>query len=256
MAVFANFLAPHSSTDGFLINRLLPPFSSVDGSFFLLGTDDQGRDMLSRLIFGARTSLSVSVLTVTGGSIIGTLLGLVAAYHEGSIDAILMRAVDALIGLPVILFALLFSVTLGPGFMPLVMALILISWAAYARVVRAEALGLKRREFFEAARALGAPWSRILFRHLWPNVEPTVIVLATSQIGFVVIAEAALSFIGAGIPPPAAAWGSMIASGREYLVEAWWISLFPGLAILAFVLSVNATGEWLRERSDPRHFQR
>lgn len=255
MAVFANFIAPQSPTDGFLTNRLLPPFTSAGSSFFLLGTDDQGRDVLSRLIFGARTSLSVALLTVTGGAIIGTLLGLVAAYNEGFVDAILMRAVDALVGLPVILFALLFSVTLGPGFSPLVIALILISWAAYARVVRVEALGLKRREFFEAARALGASWPRILFRHLWPNVEPTVIVLATSQIGFVVIAEAALSFIGAGIPPPAPAWGSMIASGREYLVQAWWVSLFPGLAIVAFVLAINATGEWLRERSDPRVFR-
>jgi peptide/nickel transport system permease protein len=254
MAVFANQIAPHSPTDGFLSNRLLPPLTAAGGSYFVLGTDDQGRDILSRLIFGARTSLSVAAVTVLGGCIIGTLLGLVAAYNEGSVDALLMRAVDALIGLPVILFALLFSVTLGPGFTPLVMALILISWAGYARVVRSEALGLKRREFFEAARALGAPWPRILFRHLWPNVEPTVIVLATSQVGFVVVAEAALSFIGAGIPPPAPAWGSMIASGRAYLVQAWWISLFPGLAIVAFVLAVNATGEWLRRRSDPRLF--
>ena len=256
MAVFANFIAPHSPTDGFLSNRLLPPLTAAGGTFFLLGTDDQGRDILSRLIFGARTSLSVAVVTVIGGAVIGTLLGLVAAYNEGSIDALLMRAVDALVGLPVILFALLFSVTLGPGFQPLVMALILISWAAYARVVRSEALGLKHREFFEAARALGAPWPRIVFRHLWPNVEPTVIVLATSQVGFVVVAEAALSFIGAGIPPPAPAWGSMIAAGREYLVQAWWISLFPGLAIVAFVLAVNASGEWLRERSDPRLLRR
>jgi len=256
MAVFATLIAPHSPTDGFLSNRLLPPFTAAGGTFFLLGTDDQGRDILSRLIFGARTSLSVAAVTVIGGAVIGTLLGLIAAYNEGSIDALLMRAVDALVGLPVILFALLFSVTMGPGFQPLVMALILISWAAYARVVRSEALSLKHREFFEAARALGAPWSRIVFRHLWPNVEPTVIVLATSQVGFVVVAEAALSFIGAGIPPPAPAWGSMIAAGREYLVQAWWISLFPGLAIVAFVLAVNATGEWLRERSDPRLLRR
>ena len=252
-ALAADWISPHSPTIGSLSDRLLPPFSRAsDSGIFLLGSDEQGRDILTRVIYGTRASLAVALVTVLIGEAIGTFVGLVSGYQGGWLDALLMRAVDAVMGLPLILFALSFAVTIGPGFTTVVLSLVLILWARYARVVRAEVLSLKEREFVLAARAVGCSGWRVMTHYLLPNVAATVLVLLSLQAGIVVIAEASLSFLGAGILPPTPAWGSMVAAGRATVVRAWWVSFFPGLAIVLFVLSFNLLGDWLREVLDPR----
>ena len=217
-----------------------------------LGTDKQGRDVLSRLMHGARISLAVSALAILLGGVLGTGLGMLAAFKGGLTDAILMRIVDIKLAFPSILLALTLVVAIGSGFSTVVIVIALLLWARYARVVRGEALTIKERDFIDRARVAGASNLRIMGRHIFPNVFNTVIVLATLEVGHVIILEATLSFLGAGIPRPQPAWGLMAADGREVITSSWWIFLFPCLAIVLTVLSMNLLGDWLRDRLDPK----
>src|SRR5215204_3472876 len=238
MALFAPLLAPYSPIDQTLRDKLIPPFWVEGGDMrYLLGTDAFGRDILSRLIYGARVRLMV---------------GIVAGYFGGAVDNLLMRLVDAAFTFPAILFALLLAVTMGQGFGTLVLAISLLLWASFARVIRGEVLALKQRDFVALAKVRGCSSGRIMLTHILPNVLNTFMVLVTLNIGVVIIAEASLSFLGAGIPPPTATWGLMVSDGRGRIAEAWWVSLIPGIAITLLVLSVNVFGDWLRDRLDPR----
>jgi peptide/nickel transport system permease protein len=217
-----------------------------------LGTDRLGRDMLARMVWGARVSLAAGVLTVLLASAVGAAVGLVAGYYGGRVDAALMRITDATLSFPVILLALILAVTVGPSFTNVVVAIAVILWARYARVMRGQVLTLMELDFIAQARIAGAGAWRIITRHLLPNTLNTLVVLVTLQIGYVIIVEASLSFLGAGIPPPTPAWGSMIAEGRDFVTSAWWVSLMPGLAILLVVLAFNLLGDWLRDTLDPK----
>ena len=253
MAILAPLLAPHSPIDQTLRDKLLPPFWFEGGSSkYILGTDAFGRDILSRLIYGARVSLIVAALALTAGGGVGLVIGILAGYIGGAVDSILMRLVDAAFTFPAILFALLLAVTMGQGLGTLVTAISLLLWASFARVIRGEVLALKQRDFVALAKVRGCSELRIMLTHILPNVLNTFMVLVTLNIGVVIIAEAALSFLGAGIPPPTPTWGLMVSEGRGRIAEAWWVSLIPGLAITALVLSVNLFGDWLRDRLDPR----
>lgn len=253
MAIFAPLLAPHSPIDQTLRDKLLPPFWLEGGnSKYILGTDAFGRDILSRLIYGARVSLIVAALALTAGGGVGLLIGIVAGYMGGIVETILMRVVDAAFTFPAILFALLLAVTMGQGLGTLVIAISLLLWASFARIIRGEVLALKQRDFVALAKVRGCSGLRIMLTHILPNVFNTFMVLVTLNIGVVIIAEAALSFLGAGIPPPTPTWGLMVSEGRGRIAEAWWVSLIPGLAITALVLSVNLFGDWLRDQLDPR----
>jgi peptide/nickel transport system permease protein len=253
MALFAPLLAPYSPIDQTLRDKLIPPFWVDGGSVsYILGTDAFGRDMLSRLIYGARVSLIVAGLALTAGGGVGLLIGIVAGYFGGAVDNVLMRLVDAAFTFPAILFALLLAVTMGQGLGTLVLAISLLLWASFARVIRGEVLSLKQRDFIALAKVRGCSSGRIMLTHILPNVLNTFMVLVTLNIGVVIIAEASLSFLGAGIPPPTPTWGLMVSDGRGRIAEAWWVSLIPGIAITLLVLSVNVFGDWLRDRLDPR----
>lgn len=253
MAIFAPLLAPHSPIDQTLRDKLLPPYWLEGGSTkYILGTDAFGRDILSRLIYGARVSLIVAAMALTVGGGVGLVIGIVAGYMGGSVETILMRVVDAAFTFPAILFALLLAVTMGQGLGTLVTAISLLLWASFARIIRGEVLALKQRDFVALAKVRGCSNLRIMLTHILPNVFNTFMVLVTLNIGVVIIAEAALSFLGAGIPPPTPTWGLMVSEGRGRIAEAWWVSLIPGLAITALVLSVNLFGDWLRDQLDPR----
>jgi peptide/nickel transport system permease protein len=253
VGAFGPLLAPHSPTVTNLSLRYQPPFWSAGGNWeYPLGTDALGRDILSRVIFGARVSLTFALLAIAVGGSIGTLLGLVAGYYGSWIDAVIMRLVDLAMSIPFLLLAMVFVVIFGPSLMNLVIIVSLLIWAFYARQVRGETLSIKEQNFVALARISGCSTPRIIARHIFPNVLPTLIVLATLQVGWIILMEASLSFLGVGIPPPAPAWGSMVADGRPVLDVAWWISLFPGLCIGAVVLSLNLFGDWLRDTLDPR----
>jgi peptide/nickel transport system permease protein len=252
-AILAEFLTPYSSTEISLANRLRPPFWEQGGSLaHPLGTDPMGRDLLTRMIYGARVSLVVALLALIVGGGIGAALGLIAGYYGGRLDALVMRVADTTMAFPIILFAILFVVVLGGSLATTVFAVALVLWARYARVIRGEVLSLRERDFVAQARIAGCSSARIMLIHLFPNILNTLVVLLSLQVGWVIIVEASLSFLGAGIPPPTPTWGSMIAEGRDYIATAWWVSFFPGLAILATVLSFNLFGDWLRDALDPK----
>jgi len=251
--LFAEWIAPHDPIKGSLALRLKPPMWEKGGSItYPLGTDKVGRDVLSRIIYGARVSLRVSIEGIIVSGFIGTALGLISGYFGGRVDALIMRLVDISLGLPIILVALVFVAALGPSFSTVIAVITILLWARYARQVRGEVLSIKERDFIARARVAGASHFRIMFRYLLPNVVNTLIVLATLQVGFVIIFESSLSFLGAGIPRPTPAWGLMVADGRELIVTAWWISMFPGIAIMLTVLSFNLVGDWLRDHLDPK----
>ena len=219
---------------------------------FLLGTDVLGRDILSRIIFGARISLIVAAVTLGVGGGIGVAVGLLSGYYGGWMDELLMRLVDIILSLPLILVALVLVVAVGQSFEMIIVVLALWIWPRFARMVRGEVLQLKTLDYVALARVSGASTVRILFVHLFPGTINTLIVVATLQVGIVILVEATLSFLGAGVPPPDPAWGSMVADGRDRLVDAWWVATMPGVAILITVMSLNLFGDWLRDTLDPK----
>ena len=251
--IFANQTAPHPPTSGSASNRLVPPVWLEGGSWtHPLGTDKIGRDILSRIIHGARISLVVALVSITLGATVGVTLGLVAGYFGGNIDHLIMRLVDFTLSFPSILLALVLATVMRPGFSSVIIIIALVIWARYSRMVRAETLAVKELDFIARARVAGNSDLRIMFRHVFPNVVNSLIVLATLEVGQVIIFEASLSFLGVGIPPPRPAWGLMVADGRVLVITAWWVSFFPGLAILLTVLSMNLLGDWVRDKLDPK----
>ena len=252
-ALFAPLVAPYDPLKGSLAKRLKPPAWEQGGTIdHPLGTDKMGRDILSRLIYGARVSLTVSLLAIFVGGAIGTALGMMSGYFGGRTDTLLMRLVDISLSLPTILLALVLVAAVGPSFGTVITVLVVLLWARYARLVRAETLSVRERDFIARARVAGASHLRIMTRYIFPNVVNSLIVLATLQVGYVILLESGLSFLGAGLPRPLPAWGLMIADGRELIVTAWWVSMFPGLAIMLTVLSLNLLGDWLRDHLDPK----
>jgi peptide/nickel transport system permease protein len=253
VAVGAPFIAPHSPTEQSLPDKLTPPAWQEGGSGkYLLGTDLLGRDVLSRLVYGARVSMTVALAALLAGGGVGLMLGILSGYAGGRVDTLIMRVVDATLTFPTILIALLLTVSLGQGLRTIVIAVTVIIWARFARIVRGEVLGVKQRDFVALARVHGCSHLRIMAVHIVPNVMNTFMVLLTLHIGFVIIVEASLSFLGAGIAPPTPSWGQMVADGRSHIAGAWWLSVVPGVAILLVVLAFNLFGDWLRDWLDPR----
>ncbi|MYC30535.1 MAG: ABC transporter permease [Chloroflexi bacterium] len=259
--VMAPWIAPEDPRKGNLRARMVPPVWLEGGSMeHVLGTDHLGRDILSRIIHGARISLVVAAVTLGLGGTTGTVLGLLAGWYGKWIDEIIMRIVDIALAIPLVLVALVMVVAVGQSFPSelggqtglIILVLAGFFWVRFARLVRGEVLQLKTLDYVALAKVAGASIPRILFVHILPGVINTLIVLATLQVGFVILVESTLSFLGAGVPPPTPAWGSMVAEGRDFLAGAWWIATMPGLAILLTVLSLNLFGDWLRDTLDPR----
>lgn len=252
-AVFAGYLAPHSPTRGEVRESLTPPSWMQGGSTdHILGTDRLGRDVLSRVIHGTRPSLIVSVLAIVVAGSIGTAVGLMAGYRGGWTDIILMRLTDIVLSLPLVLIAVVMAVVTEPSLRNIIIIIGLLLWPRFARQVRGEALALKEQDFVARSIVSGRSGLGICVHHILPNVVPSLLVIATLQVGYVIILEGSLSFLGVGVPPPQPAWGLMIAEGRGQLATAWWTVLFPGLAMLLVVLSVNLFGDWLRDALDPK----
>lgn len=251
-AIFADMIAPYDPYQSHLRDRLQPPVFWGGTWEFILGTDRLGRDILSRIMHGARYALAISLVGIFLGAVLGSILGLMAGYLRGWTDIIIMRLVDISFALPSVLLALALAAVYGPSFQAVILVVVFVLWAYFARQVRGETLSLRERDFIARAQVVGCSHTRILFRHILPNVVNTVVVMATLQIGVVVLLEATLSFLGIGIPRPTPAWGLLVADGRQLVVSAWWISFFPGMAILFTVLSINLLGDWLRDRLDPK----
>ena len=252
-AFFAQYIAPHHPTRGQFAERLTPPAWQEGGSMkYILGTDKQGRDQLSRIMHGAKYVLIVSLTVIAISGVVGISLGLIAGYFGGKYDMLIMRAVDIALSIPAILLALAIVASRGPSFGTVIFVICVILWSRYARQVRGEVLAIKNQDFISRAQVAGASSFRIIVRHVFPNVVNSVVVLATLQVGFVILLESSLSFLGAGIPRPTPAWGLMVSDGRELVVTAWWVSFFPGVAISLVVLSLNLMGDWLRDRLDPK----
>ena len=252
-AVAAPLLAPHDPLHQSLLLRLRPPGTATAAAgFFLLGTDDLGRDLLSRIIYGARASLIVAALSVSVSLVVGTALGLIAGRAPGWIAALVMRLVDTMLSMPAILLAVLTVAVLGPGFLKLILVLGLTRWPRYTRVAYAATLQVVALPYIRAAEMAGAGPLRILLRHVLPNIAGPLMVVATSEFGLMILFEAGLSFLGLGIQPPAPSWGSIMSAGREYVERAWWMTVFPGVTLFVLVLCVNLLGDWLRDRLDPR----
>jgi peptide/nickel transport system permease protein len=254
VAIFADAIAPHSAEVGSLGARFKPPAWQEGGtSTFLLGTDHLGRDVLSRLIFGARVSMIVGLLAVFVAGTIGTGLGILSGYMGKWVDQAVMRVTDTWLALPALTFAIFLAAILGPSEMNIVIILSAVYWTRYARVIRGEVLSLKEREFVRLAIVAGCSKWTIMKRHILPNVINSAIVLASLQLGVVIVAEASLSFLGVGVPPPKPAWGLMLADGKKGLMAGyWWLTVLPGVCIMLMVLSANLLGDWLRVKLDPQ----
>jgi peptide/nickel transport system permease protein len=254
LAAFAEFVAPHNPEVGTLSLRFRPPAWVTGGTTeYLLGTDHIGRDVLSRLIFGARVSMLVGFLAVLFAGFVGTVLGILAGYLGGWVDQLIMRVTDAWLALPALMFAIFLAAIVGPSEFNIVIILGLVYWTRYARVVRGEVLSLKERDFVRLAIVAGCSKWTIMRRHILPNVLNTAIVLATLMLGVVIVTEAALSFLGVGVPPPKPAWGLMLADGKKGLMAGyWWLTVFPGVCIVLMVLAANLLGDWLRVKLDPQ----
>jgi peptide/nickel transport system permease protein len=254
VAVFANQLAPHNPEVGILTARFKPPFWLAGGSTeYLLGTDQLGRDVLSRLIFGARISMIVGFTAVIFAGFVGTVLGILSGYLGGWVDQIIMRITDTWLALPALTFAIFLAAIVGPSMWNIVIILGITYWTRYARVIRGEVLSLKEREFVRLAIVAGCSKWTIMRRHILPNVINSAVVLGSLMLGVVIIAEATLSFLGVGVPPPQPAWGLMLSDGKQGLmVGYWWLTVFPGLGIMLLVLSANLLGDWLRVKFDPQ----
>ena len=255
-AIFAELIAPYDPLENSLRDRLLPPFWMDGGSTdHVLGTDKTGRDILSRLIYGARVSVVIASISIMVGGVIGVGLGIISGYFGGWVDSLIMRAVDISLSIPIILLGLVLVAALGPSKSTVIFVVIILLWSRYARLARGETLAVRTQDYIARARVAGASHTRIMVQHIFPNIFNSIVVLATLQVGFMIILEATLSFLGAGIPRPTPAWGLMVADGRSLVVAAWWLAFFPGIAIMLVVLSMNLLGDWLRDRFDPKQRQ-
>ena len=253
VALFAPLIAPHDPAESDLLRRLQPPAWMADGEWaYPLGCDGLGRDILSRLIYGTRISLGVGVVVVAGSTLIGAAAGVLAGFARGSIDAVISRLAEVLLGFPYLVFAIGLMGMMGPSLANIVLTLVLKEWVVSFRVARGETLSAREQDYVEAARALGCPRWRIMRGEIMPNILSPVLVVATIRMASVIIMEASLSFLGLGVQPPAVSWGGMVADGREFLGDAWWVATVPGFAILLVVLATNLASQGLREALDPK----
>lgn len=248
-AAFAPLLAPSDPEAIKMLDRRIAPFETLSHP---LGTDIMGRDMLSRLIYGARTTVFISLVALGTGAFVGSVLGLVAGYQGGWPDIVIMRLADAALGFPTILVAMIIVTLLGAGIENIVLAVVITVWARFARMIRGDVLAIKELDFITAAKIAGVPAPIIIARHIFPNTINTLLVITSLQVGQVVLLEASLSFLGLGLPPGAPAWGIMVAEGRTVILEVWWLALLPGLAITIVVLAFNFFGDWMRDTLDPK----
>lgn len=254
VAIFGLWLAPFDPNRQNIMMRLMEPGAEAarNGTYWL-GSDHLGRDVLSRLLYGARVSLLVGIASIVVGGTLGTLLGLISGYFGGWIDDVIMRLGDIQLAFPFILLAIMFLVVLGPGLVNIILVLGIGQWITYARIVRAQTLSLREKEYVEAARAMGDSLFSILFRTILPNIVAPLTVIASFNVASVILSEAALSFLGLGVPPTVPTWGSMLSESRDHLLaNKWWLAVFPGLAIVFTVLAFNIIGDWLRDFLDPR----
>ena len=242
-------LSPHDPNDKDIINSRIPPGQNSE---YLLGTDILGRDMLTRMIFGARTTVYISLVALATGAIVGTVLGLISGYLGGVIGAVIMRIADAVMGFPTILVALVIVVLLGQGTENIIIAVAVTVWARFARMIRGDTLSIRERDYVILARIAGVSPPVVIIRHVFPNVVNTLMVLTSLQVGQVILLEASLSFLGLGLAPGSPAWGIMVAEGRNVILDMWWLSLFPGVAITIVVMAFNFLGDWLRDYLDPK----
>ena len=253
VAVFGGFFSPHDPGLPHLRDTYRPPFWQDGGTTkFLLGTDNLGRDLLSRLILGARVSLIVIAVGIPGHIAIGVTLGLISGYFGRNVDTIIQRVVDIYLAFPTILLALALIPILGPGLKSILIIVIITGWAGYARIIRAEVLSVKSRDFVALAKVAGAGELRIIAAHIFPQVINTILVIGTLQVGSVIIFESSLSFLGIGTQPPLSSWGQILSDGRQFVSTAWWIAFFPGICIVFTCLSANLLGDWVRDKLDPR----
>src|SRR5690349_22824051 len=252
VALLAPLIAPTNPNSQNLLARLRPPGATVRGFTYLLGTDEVGRDLLSRLIFGARVSLAVAVLSVSVSTVLGTLLGMIAGFYRGAVEVVIMRLTDIVLSIPAILLAIITIAVLGPGLQNVVLVLGFTRWPRYARVAYGQTLAVMGLTFMRASAFNGASPLRLIVRHVLPNIAGAIIVVATLEFGLMVLFEAGLSFLGLGVQPPTPSWGSMLSVGRNYMGTAWWIATFPGICLFLLVLSINVIGDRLRDRLDPR----
>ncbi|HLT20192.1 MAG TPA: ABC transporter permease [Thermomicrobiales bacterium] len=253
-AIFAPYLTDHDPEAGIIIDSKKPPAWSEGGSSeYLLGTDSLGRDILTRILYGARISLVVGIVAVLIAGAIGIVLGLIAGYYGGKIDDVIMRIVDIQLAVPFILLAIAILAVLGQGLDKIIITLGISGWVTYGRVVRGQVLSWRETEFVEAARAIGARNISIMFKHILPNTYASIIIIASFAVASTILAEASLSFLGLGVPPDVPTWGGMVSAGRDYIITGdWWIYTFPGIAIMLTVLGINVVGDWLRDYLDPR----
>jgi peptide/nickel transport system permease protein len=251
-ALAAPWLAPFDPLRQSLLLRLRPPGTALASGSYLLGTDDLGRDLLSRVLYGARASIAVAALSVSVSLLVGTALGLLAGWFRGWTAIAVMRSVDTMLSIPAILLAVLTVAVLGPSFINLILVLGFTRWPRYTRVAYAQTLQVATLPYIRAAEMAGAGSLRILWRHILPNIAGPLMVVATSEFGLMILFEAGLSFLGLGIQPPYPSWGSIMSVGRQYVERAWWLTVFPGACLFVLVLSVNLFGDWLRDRVDPR----
>ncbi|MSQ33215.1 MAG: ABC transporter permease [Dehalococcoidia bacterium] len=253
VAVFGSVFSPYDPGLPNLRSTYRPPFWQEGGSTnFLLGTDNLGRDMFSRLILGARVSLIVIAVGIPGHIAIGVTLGLISGYMGRGVDTLIQRVVDVYLAFPTILLALALIPVLGPGMKSILIIIIVTGWAGYARIIRAEVLSVKSRDFVALAKVAGASELRIMLNHILPQVVNTILVISTLQVGSVIIFEASLSFLGIGTQPPLSSWGQILSDGRQFVSTAWWIAFFPGICIVLLCLSANLLGDWVRDKLDPR----
>jgi peptide/nickel transport system permease protein len=252
-ALLSPYVAPHNPIRERLIDRLLPPAWADDGEWrYFLGTDHLGRDLVSRIIYGSRISLVVGFAAVIIGGALGIALGVAAGFFGGRTDEVIMALADMQLAFPTILLAIAIIAVLGPSFTNLVVVIGISGWVTYARIARGQVLSVREKEFVEAIRAQGGSQWRIVWRHILPNILSPLIVVATLDLARTIILESTLSFLGLGIQPPTPSWGGMLSDGREYLLSAWWIATFPGLALMLTALSFNRLGDWIRDVTDPR----
>lgn len=253
MAIFAPWVAPHDPEVGVFTARLVPPAWIEGGdSQYLLGTDELGRDLLSRMIWGARVSLLVGFVSLIIGGCLGSLLGLAAGFFGGKVDTVIMGLADVQLSFPVILFALTVIAVVGPSQRNLIIVIGIGSWVTYARVARASTLAIRQREFVEAVRSIGGSEFRIMFRHILPNALSALIVVASLDLARIIVLESTLSFLGLGVQPPTPSWGAILNTGRQYMISGqWWVTALPGLILTITVISVSRIGDWVRDRLDP-----